>query len=91
MCHLCVENVSRCTDQLGAGADRPKESIRTMKGMVILAVPSYDDKSVCRTMLGGGGSGDDDDFTGGAGGTSQASRRGGSGAPSQSSAKGKHG
>ena len=56
--HLCGENVSGCTDYLGAGAyrrhSRHKESIRTMKGMAIPAVPRYDDRSVCRTMWGGG-------------------------------------
>ena len=84
--------------QLGAGADRrhsrPKESIETMKGMAIPAVPRYDDRRVCSTTgpcgeLEGGGSGDDNNFTGDAGGTSQASRRGGAGAPMQSSTKGK--
>ena len=84
-----------CADQWGAGADRRhsrhKESIRTVKGMAIPAVPRSDDRSVYQHHVGRGeaegGSGDDDYFTGGAGGTSQVSRRGGAGAPLQSSTK----
>ena len=54
------EKCCGCTYQLGAEADRRhswlKESIETMKGIAIPAVPRYDDtgRSVCRTMLGAG-------------------------------------
>ena len=37
---------------LTGGISRPKESIETMKGMASLAMPRYDDRSVCHTTWG---------------------------------------
>ena len=82
-----------CADQWGAGADRrhsrPKESILTMKGLAIPAVPRSDDRSVYQHHVGRGEGGFQVMMTISRVVLEQASRRGGAGAPSQSSTKGK--